>query len=76
MPTDAVWVIVTIPKKDYENELKAIKKANLKNNNIYGSGNIKWQCMDNIVDWIRLDSIGSFVIRIIHCQSIGSKQML
>ena len=27
MPTDAVWIVVTVPQKDHELELKQSKKA-------------------------------------------------
>jgi len=37
MPTEAVWIMVTIPKKEHEKEMKQLRKQNLINNmNIAG----------------------------------------
>ena len=38
MPTDAVWVIITIPRKEYERDSRKLKQKNVKNNlNISGT---------------------------------------
>ena len=38
MPTDAVWVIITVPRKEYEKDLRKLKRQNAKNNlNISGN---------------------------------------
>lgn len=44
MPTDAVWVFITVPRKDYEKQLKTLKRQNFKNNlNISGKSQILYQ---------------------------------
>ncbi|CAG2162246.1 unnamed protein product [Oppiella nova] len=53
MPTDAVWVIITIPRKDYERELKKINIQNSKNNN---NLNISNDLIDSVKKKNDLDS--------------------
>jgi hypothetical protein len=31
MPTEAVWIMVTVPKKEHEKEMKQLKRKNMLN---------------------------------------------
>jgi hypothetical protein len=32
MPTEAVWIMVTVPKKEHEKEIKQLRRKNMLNN--------------------------------------------
>lgn len=49
MPTEAVWIMITVPKKEHEKEMKQIRRQNLMNNLDITGMNLLLKTLTNII---------------------------